>query len=372
MTDNQRFEKHRKELIQQLTERLEVLLPDLLDRYTFNEKAPSDKKSQQLSLNAKIGGKHKTYINVTNDVIASADEFVSLWMKGLIHYIRTVDRGREESRAAYQFQQLLANDPVLMEYTVLFLKRTYYRECYHLSKMRPTEEDAELWIGQNQANYGIMVTPRFKNGKWENDVSEIRRFRQDYWTIGHVLETGLLIPNKPKKITFSDLDQYLTFFEDVLVRQSGSPYERQIAERYCAFVRAAPNPNKVPLLIPELRYGGLNGNHIYRLDFTIINPYTLHKQGFELSPWSTHGRLTGLKGKTQSEINAMAKSNFEREMKKHKEYYRKFNIFTLIYTDEDLCDIDTVFDEIKSYLTPVRENKLMLEAAMEEIKEFKL
>ena len=52
-------------------------------------------------------------------------------------------------------------------------------------------------------------------------------------------------------------------------------------------VRAAKEPLKVPLLIPEYRYEGRLPKHKYRLDFTIINPDTMDKVGFELSPWST-------------------------------------------------------------------------------------
>lgn len=62
------------------------------------------------------------------------------------------------------------------------------------------------------------------------------------------------------------------------------------------------DPNEVPLLIPELRYGGINKKHEYRLDFTVINPFNMGKVSFELSPWCTHGELKGTKGKTQKKI----------------------------------------------------------------------
>lgn len=86
------------------------------------------------------------------------------------------------------------------------------------------------------------------------------------------------------------------------------------------------NQLDIPLLIPELRYGGLAAKHEYRLDFTIVNPHTLSKVGFELSPWSTHGELTGTKAKSQKEINAEARANFEKEMRKLKAYFRKLGI----------------------------------------------
>lgn len=89
-------------------------------------------------------------------------------------------------------------------------------------------------------------------------------------------------------------------------------------ELYCDFVRNAKKPEDVPLLIPEFRYGGQAAKHEYRLDFCVIDADSMDKIGFELSPWSTHGELTGIAGKTQKAVNAEALANFEREMKKHK------------------------------------------------------
>ena len=189
MTENQKYESVRKQKVEEITQQLKLLLPKILGRYTFNEDKPEDLKSQELSLNAKIGGKNNTYLNITNDVITSPDQYVSMWFNGLLNHIEVVDKGREKTRAAYNFQQLLVNDDDLMKYTILFLKRTYWRNCYSVSKIRPNAEDAALWIGQKNAVYGILVTPRFKNGNWENDVSEIRHFKKDYFTIGHILET---------------------------------------------------------------------------------------------------------------------------------------------------------------------------------------
>lgn len=49
-------------------------------------------------------------------------------------------------------------------------------------------------------------------GEWENDVSEIRHFKPNYWTIGHVLETGLVVPHSPQRIEFFTIEQYLGIF----------------------------------------------------------------------------------------------------------------------------------------------------------------
>lgn len=65
-------------------------------------------------------------------------------------------------------------------------------------------------------------------------------------------------------------------------------------------------------------------------------------------------------------------SQFEKEMQKHKEYYRKFNILSLIYTDSDLQNLDQIFKEMQQYLKPEHENRQILEATLEEFKRFSL
>jgi hypothetical protein len=123
--------------------------------------------------------------------------------------------------------------------------------------------------------------------------------------------------------------------------------------RTSSSVDLAKDPEKVPLLIPAFRYEGVDAKHRYRLDFCIIDPFTMQKIGYELSPWSTHGYLSKLKGLTQAEINEMAKDNFEREMTKHRSFFKKHGIYALIYTDAQLKDMAGIFEEIKQYLEPV-------------------
>ncbi len=261
----------------------------------------------------------------------------------------------------YSNLQLVRQCDSLREFLYLFLKRTYYNNYDALSKVRPNTNEATIWIGQKNAEYGILVTPRFNtnNGQWENDKSEIRHFSQMYWSIGHILETGLCVPGRNRRHKFSDVDEYLDFFEDVLVRNSGSKYEAKLAEYYSEFVRLHPQPLDIPLLIPEFRYGGLAQKHKYRLDFCIFEPRNMNKIGIELSPWSTHGYLYKTKKLTQKEINVLARDNFEKEMQKHKEYFFNHDVFVLIYTDNDLADMKRVFTTIKKYLEPqVGNNRL--------------
>jgi hypothetical protein len=319
----------RNRIISEIKEDLRALLPKVLkDTGAVSEE----------SLNAKIGSKHDDFFDLKNEVILSQDEFTNKWLRGLKAAATT---GYSD---AYQWiLKNIKNSESFKRYLLLFLKRSYLKRFDELSRNRPKEAESALWIGQENANYGLLVTPRFRNGAWENDRSEIRKFSQGYWTIGHVLQTGLVLPGKNKIFKFSDLEQYLLFFTDTLVRNSGSGYEYSIAEKYADFVMESGSPMDIPLLIPEFRYKGLEKKHKYRLDFLIINPFTLNRYGIELSPWSTHGYLAKTKSLTQKQINDMAQENFEGEARKLREYFKTHGIYTLIYTDEQLADCAALF-----------------------------
>lgn len=329
----------RNRIIKSLKEDLRTLLPDVLAETGIQS---------ELSLNAKIGSRNDDFFDLKNDIINSQDQFASKWLEGLKR--SALEDG--DASDLWLWEKIKKHQK-LQEYTVTFLKRSYLNYFDELSKNRPPVEGAEIWFGQQNANYGLLVTPRFRNNEWENDKSEIRAFPNAYWTIGHVMHTGLVIPGKNSIFKFSDVDQYLLFFQDTLVRNSGSKYEYEIAGHYCDFVRKSNTPELIPLLIPEFRYAGLVAKHIYRLDFMIINPYTLNKIGFELSPWSTHGYLSKIGNLTQKTINEMASDNFAKEMRKHRSYFKEHEVFCLIFTDDELSNTKHLFEqEILPYLQP--------------------
>jgi hypothetical protein len=343
----------RTRMIAGLKLKLRELLPEVLKDLNLED---------EQRLNAIIGSKNDKFFDLQNDVINSQEEFVTRWFEGLKK--SALEDGVDGHLLIWN---KLKKYKRYREYTILFLKRSYLKHFDELSKNRPPVKDAELWIGQKNANYGLLVSPRFRDGQWENDKSEIRAFNKPYWTIGHVLETGLVIPGKNKIFKFNDIDQYLLFFQDTLVRNSGSKYEYEIAGHYWDYVVAQEKPESVPLLIPEYRYAGLADKHLYRLDFMIINPYTLTKIGFELSPWSTHGHLAKISGLSQTEINKMAADNFAKEMRKHRAYFKQHSVFCLIYTDEALADMKALFmEEIEPYLKPEKTQAKLSFQIMEE------
>jgi len=343
----------RNRIIKKIKTELRDLLPSVLkDTGSISE----------ASLNAKIGSKNDEFFDLENEVINTPEEFKNKWLKGLKARINSYHSPHHE-----WIMEMVKKHPSFKRYLMLFLERSYLNHFEELSKNRPDPSQSEMWIGQTNANYGLLVTPRFNNSHWENDKSEIRAFKQGYWTIGHVMKTGLVVPDKDKVFTFPDIESYLLFFTETLVRNSGSKYEYELAEHYATYVRSANRPLEVPLLIPEFRYRGLEKKHKYRLDFLIINPYTMRKVGFELSPWSTHGYLKKIKGLTQKKVNEMALDNFQKEMKKHRSYFKKHDIVTLIYTDEQLADCKKLFeDEIAIHLDPEKPSIQLSFEIMEE------
>lgn len=328
----------RNRIVAKIKVQLRSLLPEVLK---------DTGQDSEASINAIIGCKNDEFFDLKHDVIPDHTTFITQWIKGL----------QDSAKVNWRCKEILnwfRTSNAFKTYLALFLQRSYFTHYDELSKLRPHVAEAILWIGQNNADYGLAVTPRFNDdGEWENDKSEIRSFKYGYWTIGHVLATGLVIPGRGKIYSFPDVQAYLTFFTEILVRQSASKYQLELATLYCDFVLKQPDPKSVPLLIPEYRYDGLQKKHKYRLDFLIINPYTMDKVGFELSPWSTHGMLSGTASKSQKQINEIACDNFEREVEKQRSFFKKHNITVLIYSDKSLKDIRSVFEsDILPLLTP--------------------
>jgi hypothetical protein len=307
------------------------------------------KYCNELSLNAFIGSKTDDYIDLTEAVINSPLEYTSKWIAGLKKAAAASRLTGSDPRHRRMLDLITGNKfPNFKRYLSLFLEGSFLKHYEEHYKAKPKIEESEYWFGNNDDEFGLLVTPRFARGNWENDKSEIRHFSHPYWTLAHLLETGLCYMGENKKRTFTDLNDYLQFFRD-MVRRTKSQYQLEIADRYIAYVQKHEDPLSVPVLIPELRYDPFKTKHEHRLDFLIVNPWSLQKSGFEVSPWSTHGQLTGAK-KTMAEHNRDAKESFERQMEKHKKYWRKFGINYLTYTDADLTDMDAIWEEIKRHL----------------------
>jgi hypothetical protein len=327
----------------QLRAQMDDLVPEVLD-FTGCDSV--------LSLNAKIGGKHEQLCNVKERCIRTSDEFLSIYMDSLARHIRALPMHIRHGSAFYQLAKWYQTSKAFQSYTEKFLERSFLKHYDEYARVKPAAKDAAFWIGAKNADYGLLIAPRFRRSEWENDKSEIRRFKPDYFTIGHVLETGLVVPGDEVPMPFCTVEEYLKFFQHVLVRSAGSIHQNRVARRYAAFVRESDDPTKVPLLIPELRYRGRDKLHKHRLDFCVIDPHTLQKIGFELSPWSSHGHLAGTDKMLVKEVNAKAKANYEGDIKKCEAYFSTYGIHVTVFTDSDLEDPNKLFKQIKRYLKP--------------------
>lgn len=324
----------RKELVKGMTKALKAMQSDVLIETGWASEAV---------LNAKIGSKHDWFFDLKNQVVDSCEEFASLWLKKLQEQAKT-------KKTCADLLERFNRLPAFREYCILYIQRSLAIHFKELSRTRPTVDESTLWIGNNNAEYGILVTPRFNKAQWENDKSHIRKVPFNYWTIGHILKTGLLIPGKDDRISFSNVSEYITFFKNVLVRSSGSIHENNIAECYSEFVLSQKKPKDVPLLIPQFRYNGLDKAHTHRLDFLVINPFNLKKTGFELSPWSSHGTLKNTKNRLVKDVNSEAEDNAEKQASRIRDFFKKYDITTLTYT-KNLSNYAEIFEcDIKPLL----------------------
>jgi len=303
---------------------------------------PEVGRYSEASLNAFIGSKIGEFINLKDEVIATPEEFVNLYLQGM--------EARSES-SAKEIKELLKDKKNVnfRKYLYISLRRSFLKHYDEFYRTRPTDDKSEIWFGVNDAHYGLFVTPRWNGNCWENDNSEIRAVKFKYWTIGHVLSTGLCLPDENDIYKFKDVDSYLDFFKSQ-VRLTKSEYQKDIANLYIDYVDNSDSPLEIPLLIPEIRYDGSGRKHKYRLDFMVINPFTMERIGFEISPWSSHGELSG-KHKTLKELNKEALGNFEKEMQKIREYYKKHKVPIFHFSDSDLTNVDGVWSEIADYLS---------------------
>ena len=368
-----RFNRYDFDVVEaQLTAKLKTMIAEVLERASVIN-------GENLTIHmfhAIIGGKNNTYVDSIRMQFPKFDDFYTRWLEGLIakakdfeahklgKYGRTLD-----SSSAHRVISFL-KDPLIREYTQIFLERNFYRNYIPRTRAKPSDALWSLWFGDNRMNWGIILAPVYRNNAWTNDVSEIRRARYDYWTIGHIMATGLIDPNQVKPLKFTKLEQLLSFYRSVLKRVSNSQYEQTIADCYVGYVEKSRDPYAEPFLIPELRYAGLSAQHRYRLDYAVLNTHTMTFTGYELSPHSTHYSITGIKSKTQVQMNAELEKRWAHEMDKRNNYFKTFGIATVTFTDADLANMDACFTVISQYLAERPLRKVTLQQALNAIDQY--
>jgi hypothetical protein len=245
----------------------------------------------------------------------------------------------------------LIKDDLIWEYISKFFERNFYRELHERIRKKPSKELWSIWFGDNEMPWGLLIAPTIRKGEWTNDRSEIRRADFEYWTIGHVLKTGIIDPDSNDLLSFEEGDEFIQFYRSVLIRSMNSEYEKELAQKYLNYLNDSDDLRSEPILVPQIRYAGLEEEHRYRLDFAILNSHIMEFVGIELSPSSTHMSVQGIETTTQREMNEGLEENWNEEMRKRRGYFNEFGITTVTLTDADLNDIENCFSEIKEYLS---------------------
>lgn len=351
---NKEEKKRLKEIDKQLTSEMKELQPKVLKMYCLERK----ENLSISSLHGTIGGKNNTYVNSITMQFSNPNEFKAKWIRGFRFYV--------ENRYS-PLKKLMKNNS-FREYTLMFLERNFYRNLVERTRVKPNENLWSIWFGSGKFFWGLAIAPVFREKVWTNDVSEIRRADYMYWTIGHVLSTGLIDPENNELIKFNRPVELLQFYSSILKRVSNSNYEKEIFKLYVEYLKVSDNILSEPFLIPEFRYEGLEIEHKYRLDFTILNSHTMELIGFELSPHSTHMAVSKIKDKKQVQVNAELSEKWNKEMQKRNDYFEQFGITTVTFSDDNLSDINKCFKKMKNYLSARPDEPINLADEIEELK----
>lgn len=354
---------------EELSARLEEMREEALNR--FSRIVGRESTLQQM--HAHVGRNNNTFVDSVRMQFHSPEDFIARWLNGLTQQVmerkdaiarrrRFGDRKRTEEIIPEMLQ-----DQFLHNYIHLFLERNFYRNFEARVRAKPDQNLWQVWFGAGKLVWGLLISPAHRFGEWTNDKSQMRRENYAYWTVEHVLETGLIAPESEKPVMFSDVEAFLTFYQTVLARVSNSQYEQAISDRYLAYIRESESPGTVPLLIPELRYAGKEVKHLYRLDFSVLNPYTMKMVGFEISPASSHMSIAGSTKKTQKVLNEELSAKWCKEADKRNAYFEKFGITTITFTDKDLADIDQCWEDIRQALEERSSGPLTIEGAEREL-----
>jgi hypothetical protein len=307
-----------------------------------------------LSFHAQMGSRNSLYFDGVRTKFIDSEDFIAQWLCGLVKNVKrqidegTFGKGWYKGADYYLIQYL--KDLSIREYVFIFLTRNFYRNFKERMRNKPDENLWSLWFGNGNLVWGLVIEPVLRDGCWTNDKSEMRRASYNYWTIGHIISTGLIDPTSDSPIRFRNPEDFLGFYKSVIIRTSNSQYEKEIADIYIEYLKRSDNLNQEPFLIPEFRYAGKEVKHVYRLDYTILNPYVMKMTGFEISPASTHISLERTKDKTQKSLNSELSQQWSKEMTKRNSYFSKYGISTVTFTDTDLGDVKQCFQTIEVFL----------------------
>lgn len=322
---------------------------------------------------AQIGCRNNDFVDSIRQQFMRPCDYISAWLKGLRKHVQATEEKQRkkyngkiyQTTSCHKILKCLQRNPT-KKYVLKFLERRFYRQLEPTIRAKPIDDLWEIWFGSNPLVWGIFIAPVIRFSKWENDISQIRRVKYHYWTVGHVIQTGFIVPESSKKQSINDLNDIVEFYENICERLSLSQYEKELMCRYITFLNESDDPLNEPFLIPEMRLNK-DKKHKYRLDLLVLNSYTMKFTGFEISPASTHIKVAKTKQKSQAEINSELATQWERESDKRNQYYSRYGISVITFTNQHLVDMDSCFDTIKKYLNE-RVEKLDVDEELKKIR----
>lgn len=356
-----------------LTKKLEESRTEVLKRASVIAK---EKLNTQM-FHGKIGNRNNILVDSVRLRFPNASDFLAQWLNGLLTKVKCIEENQKQKYNGKVFRNTASHellkfmkDELISNCVIDFLARNFYREFIARTREKPNEVLWSLWFGENKLTWGLIIAPSYRDSNWTNKKSEIIRADYSYWTIGHLLKTGLINPESDKPQTFPSSNQFIDFYRNVLKRLLNRTYEQEIAERYIQYLQKSSDIYDEPFLIPELRYGGLDQKHKYRLDFAVFNSHVMKFTGFELSPASTHQSISGSQSKTQQKINEDLSKQWKKEMQKRNEYFNDFGIFIETFTDDDLQNLDSCFIRIENCLKQRPNIRISLSEMISEVKNY--
>lgn len=223
----------------------------------------------------------------------------------------------------------------LKEYMILFLEYNFYNQLNERLIVKPDRKLYEIHMGKNRTAgkkniRSLYITPRFREGRWENDESEIRRVKFVFYTIGHLLSTGLVMHTDEgmeliKRKCFED------WIEIFYPTNELEKDEIQFVECYLEYVRKNKDRiDKIPLLIPQFRFYGLEEKHKYRADFLLLN---------YLNNENTKNILIELSR------NTLHDSQGENDSIRRNDFIQEYDCITLEFRDREMQDMKKTFME---------------------------
>lgn len=307
--------------------------------------------------NGLFGGKNNTYVDSVSTQFSDFNDFYAQWLKGLVTSYELYPKKNHSA--------ILLKDSEIESFVRLFLERNFYRNLKERTRLKPEEKLWAIWFGY-QVIFGLMIAPVNINGIWRNDRSEIRRVDYEYWTLGHVFKEGLIDFERTAPFRIGNLIEFENIFLSIFKQVSNSIYEKKFFERYIEYLRMSNDLENEPLLIPEVRYKGLESKHKYRLDFTILNVHTKSYVGFEISPASSHIHIKGYKQK-QLEVNNDLTQKWDKEMQKRNDYFKTFGITTITFSDDMLKDLDSCWSSVEIELSKRSKDKTSIHDQLERL-----